>query len=36
MSLASSLLTLEQVHLLADCIEPAIVLEVPAVAEVLT
>lgn len=35
MSLASSFLTLEQVLLLADCIEPVLVLEIPAAAEAL-
>jgi len=33
MSLATSLLTLEQVQLLADCIEPVLVLEIPTTAE---
>ena len=33
MSLATSFLTLEQVQLLADCIEPVLVLEIPATAE---
>lgn len=35
MSLATSLLTLEQVQLLADCFEPVLVLELPAAAETL-
>lgn len=35
MSLATSLLTPEEVQMLADCIEPIIVLEVPATAETL-
>ena len=32
MTLATSFLPLEQIQLLADCIEPAIVLEIPAAA----
>jgi len=35
MSLATSVLTLEQVQLLADCIEPVLVLEIPVAAEAL-
>jgi hypothetical protein len=35
MSLAASFLTLEQVQLLADCIEPVVVPEIPAAAELL-
>src|SRR3974390_3841749 len=35
MSLATSLLTPEEVQFLGDCIEPIIVLEVPATAETL-
>lgn len=35
MSLATSLLTLEQVQLLADCFEPILVLDIPAAAETL-
>jgi hypothetical protein len=35
MSLATSFLTLEEIQLLADCIEPVLVLEIPAAAETL-
>ena len=35
MSLATGFLTLEQIQLLADCIEPVLVLEVPSAAETL-
>jgi hypothetical protein len=35
MSLANGFLTLEQVQLLADCVEPVLVLEIPAAAETL-
>ena len=35
MPLANSFLTLEEIQLLADCIEPALVLEIPAAAETL-
>jgi hypothetical protein len=35
MSLATSFLTVEQVQLLADCIEPVLVLEIPASADML-
>jgi hypothetical protein len=35
MPLAGSTLTLEQIQLLADCIEPVVVPEIPAAAEAL-
>jgi hypothetical protein len=35
MSLATSFLTFEQIQLLADCIEPVLVLEIPAAADTL-
>ena len=35
MSLATSFLTLEQIQLLADCIEPVLVIQIPAAAETL-
>jgi hypothetical protein len=35
MSLATSFLTLAQVQLLADCIQPVLVLEIPPAAETL-
>ena len=35
MSLATGFLTLEQIQLLADCIEPVLVLEIPSAAETL-
>jgi hypothetical protein len=35
MALATSLLSLEQIQLLADCIEPVVVPEIPAAAQAL-